>query len=172
MPNRRKFLQQSGALAIASIFLPRFAQAGNLFGPKTSMPIGLQLYTMGDLMISDPRGTLQKLAAIGYKQLESAGSAKGNYYGFTPKEFAAMVTDAGMHWRSAHIGGAPFSPAQIMKMAKTAEDSARIQKYMERMKDRPKTPNLKENYQQIADEAAAGGLSYVVCSSIPVNTMD
>jgi sugar phosphate isomerase/epimerase len=77
-----------------------------------------------------------------------------------------------MHWRSAHIAGAPFSMAQIMKMAKPADDSARIQKYMERMKDRPKTANLKENYQQIADEAAAGGLSYVVCSSIPVNTMD
>lgn len=136
------------------------------------MPIGLQLYTMGELMINDPQGTLQKLAAIGYTQLESAGSAKGNYYGFTPKEFSAMVKTAGMHWRSAHIAGAPFSREQIMKMAKNADDSARIEKILERMKDRPKSANLKENYQQIADEAAEGGLSYVVCSSIPVNTMD
>jgi sugar phosphate isomerase/epimerase len=175
MPNRRKFLQQSGTLALAGIFAPRLAHAAKLFAAnpwKAAMPIGLQLYTMGELMTTDPKGTLQKLAAIGFKEMESAGSGKGNYYGFTPKEFAAMVTDAGMHWRSAHIAGAPFSMAQIMKMAKTADDSARIQKYMERMKDRPKTANLKENYQQIADEAAAGGLSYVVCSSIPVNTMD
>src|SRR6476620_1087611 len=83
-----------------------------------------------------------------------------------------MVKDAGMHWRSAHVGGAPFTKEQIMKMAKTAEDSARIQKIAEQFKDRPKMPNLKENYQQLADEAAEGGISYLVCSSIPVNTLD
>jgi len=77
-----------------------------------------------------------------------------------------------MTWRSAHVGGAPFSPEQIMRMAKTAEDSARIQKMMESFKNRPKTANLKENYQQLADEAAEGGLSYLVCSSIPVHTLD
>ena len=32
--------------------------------------------------------------------------------------------------------------------------------------------NLKENYQELADNAAEGGLSYLVCSSIPVNTLD
>ena len=175
MSNRRKFLQQSATLGLAGLIGPRLAHAARIFDAipnKGSMPIGLQLYTMGDLMVSDPVGTLQKIAAIGYTQMESAGSMKGNYYGFKPKEFSAMVKAAGMHWRSAHIGGAPFSPAQIWKMAKNADDSARIQKVLERMKDRPKTANLKENYQQIADEAAEGGLSYVVCSSIPVNTMD
>jgi sugar phosphate isomerase/epimerase len=83
-----------------------------------------------------------------------------------------MIKDAGMHWRSAHVGGAPFSIERIMKMAKTAQDSARIQQMAERMKNRPKTANLTENYQQLADEAAEGGLSYLVCSSIPVSTMD
>src|SRR4249919_2020805 len=79
-----------------------------------------------------------------------------------------------MNWRSAHVGGAPFTADQIMKMAKpkTAEDSARIQKIVEQFKSRPKMPNLTENYQQLADEAAEGGLSYLVCSSIPVSTMD
>jgi len=146
--------------------------ANNFFGEKAKRPIGLQLYTLGDLMTTDAKGTLQKLASIGYKELESAGSQKGNYYGYSPKEFAAMVKDAGMNWRSAHVGGAPFSIEQVMKMAKTAEDSARIQKMAERFKDRPKTLNLKENYQQLADDAASGGISYLVCSSIPVSTLD
>ena len=172
MPNRRKFLQQSGTFALSALLLPRLGQAARLFEPNASTPIGLQLYTLGDLMITDTKGTLQKLAAIGYKEVESAGSQKGNFYGFTPKEFSAMVKDAGMHWRSAHVGGAPFSMAQIMKMAKTADDSARIQKMAERMKNRPKTANLKENFQELADNAAEGGLSYLVCSSIPVNTME
>lgn len=172
MPSRRKFLAQLGAVTTSAVLMPHLGQASNIFANKKSQPIGLQLYTLGDLMITDPKGTLQQVAAIGYKQVESAGSKKGNFYGFTPKEFAAMVKDAGMHWRSAHVAGAPFTIEQIMKMAKTAEDSARIQKAMEGFKDRPKTANLKENYQQLADEAAEGGISYLVCSSIPVSTMD
>jgi sugar phosphate isomerase/epimerase len=172
MTNRRKFLLQSGTLALTGLFLPRLRGAESFFAEKKARSIGLQLYTLGDLMTTDPKGSLQKLAAIGYKELESASSQKGNYYGFKPKEFAAMVKDMGMHWRSAHVGGAPFTIDQIMRMAKTAADSARMQKMAERFKDRPKMPNLKENYQQLADDAAEGGISYLVCSSIPVNTLD
>lgn len=172
MATRRKFLQQLGTVTSSAILLPQLGHATRIFSNMARMPIGLQLYTLGELMTTDTKGTLQKVAAIGYSQVESAGSQKGNYYGYTPKDFSAMVKDAGMHWRSAHVGGAPFSIEQIMKIAKTAADSARIQKMAERFKDRPKTANLKENYQQLADEAAEGGLSYLVCSSIPVSTMD
>ncbi len=172
MATRRKFLQQSGTFALAGLLLPRLGNADSFFSNKKTMPIGLQLYTLGDLMTTDTKGTLEKLAAIGYKEVESAGSQKGNFYGYIPKEFSTMVKDAGLHWRSAHVGGAPFTMTQIMKMAKTAEDSARIKTYMEKMKDAPKPLNLTDNYQQLADDAAAGGLSYLVCSSIPVSTMD
>ncbi len=167
---RRKFIQ-SGAFAVSGLLLAKSVNAG-LFTKKVMPPIGLQLYTLGDLMITDPKGTLQQLAAIGYKEVESAGSQKGNFYGYKPKELAAMIKEAGMTWRSAHVGGAPFSPEQIMKMAKTAEDSARIQKMMERFKNMPKSLNLKDNHQELADAAAEGGIGYLVCSSIPVSTLD
>jgi len=157
---------------LTGLLLPRMNDVVSFFERKTKWPVGLQLYTLGNLMTTDPKGTLQKLAAIGYKELESAGSQKGNFYGYTPKEFAAMVKEAGMQWRSAHVGGAPFSIEQIMKMAKTAEDSARIQKMAEQFKNMPKMLNLKENYQQLADSAAEGGLTYLVCSSIPVSALD
>jgi len=171
MTTRRRFIQQSGTLALASVAFPRLLHAG-LVSEKAVRPIGLQLYTLGDLMTTDTKGTLKKLAAIGYKELESASSQKGNFYGYKPKEFAAMIKDLGMHWRSAHVGGVPFSIDQIMRMAKTAADSARIQKMAERFKNMPKMLNLKENYQELADNAAAGGISYLVCSSIPVSTLD
>jgi sugar phosphate isomerase/epimerase len=172
MTNRRRFLQQSGMLAMAGILYPGLNRANNLLGVKAGKPIGLQLYTLGNLMTTDTAGTLQKVAAIGYTQVESAGSQKGNWYGFKPKEFAAMVKNAGMTWRSAHVGGAPITIEQIMKMAKTAEDSAKIQKMAAGFKNMPKQINLRDNYQQLADEAAEGGLSYLVCSFIPVGTLD
>ena len=173
MTNRRKFLQQSGTFALAGLLLPRINNAASFFESPSRLPIGLQLYTLGNLMTTDAKGTLQKLAAIGYKELESAGSQKGNYYGYTPKELAAMIKDAGMTWRSAHVGGAPFTVDQIMKVAKpkTAADSARIQKMAEQFKSM-KMLNLTENYQQLADDAAEGGINYLVCSSIPVSTLD
>ncbi|MDQ6902143.1 MAG: sugar phosphate isomerase/epimerase [Bacteroidota bacterium] len=169
---KRRIFLQSGTLAAASLLVGRSALAGIFANKKAMPPIGLQLYTLGNLMTTDAKGTLEKLAAIGYKELESAGSKKGNFYGYQPKELAAMIKDAGMTWRSAHVGGAPFKIDQVMKMAKTAEDSVRIKKYMDGMKDRPKTQNLKEDYQQLANDAAEGGISYLVCSSIPVNTLD
>src|SRR3954462_6921920 len=158
MTNRRKFLQQSGTFALASLLLPRLGRAEYFFEKKATYPIGLQLYTLGDLMTTDAKGTLQKLAAIGYKELESAGSQKGNFYGFAPKELSVMIKDLGMHWRSAHVGGAAFNVERTMKMAKNAEDSARAQRFAERMKNMPKSLNLKENHQELADKAAEGGL--------------
>ncbi|MBD0294475.1 MAG: sugar phosphate isomerase/epimerase, partial [Flavisolibacter sp.] len=151
MTTRRKFIQQSGTLAVGGLLLPRLIRAGSFFGEKAAWPIGLQLYTLGNLMTTDTESTLKKLAAIGYKELESASSQKGNYYGYKPKEFATLLKSMGMNWRSAHVGGAPFTMENLMKMAKTAQDSARIQGMAERFKNMPKTLNLKENYQQLAD---------------------
>lgn len=171
MITRRKFITRGSLAAVASAAIPGLVRS-NSFNPKKAIDAGLQLYTLGSLMTTDPQGTLRKLSEIGYKELESAGSEKGNFYGFQPKELAKMVTDAGMTWRSAHVGGAAFRPEQMMQMAKTAEDSARVRNIIERFKDRPKAMNLTENAQELADAAAEGGLNYLVCSSIPVHTMD
>jgi sugar phosphate isomerase/epimerase len=172
MTNRRNFLQQSGALALASLIYPGLGKASNLFPTRANKAIGLQLYTVAGFMETDPKGTLQKLAAIGYKELESAGSSKGNYYGYTPNQFAAMVKDMGMTWRSEHVGGFPLSMSEIMKFARNAEDSAKIQKMAPMIEGMAKMPNLQKNTQQLADEAAEGGLSYMICSGVPVDTMD
>ena len=175
MTNRRKFLQQSGAVALTSLLLPQFNRAASLFEGQANRPIGLQLYTLGDLMANDAKGTLQQVAAIGYKELEGAASAKGYYYGYKPNEFAAMVKDMGMTWRSQHVLGAPFNMSQMQKMApkpQTAEDSAKMRRMMERFKFMETIPTLKNDYQKLADEAADGGLSYLICSSIPVSTLD
>ena len=172
MSNRRKFIQQSGTFALASLLLPKLGNANYFFNKKAAPAAGLQLYTLGGLMTTDTKGTLQKVAAIGYKELESAGSGRGTVYGVKVKEFAAMAKDMGMHWRSAHVGGVAFTMDNIMKMAKTAEDSARIQKMAPMLKNMAQMPNLKNDTQQLADDAAEGGLSYLVCAAIPVSTMD
>ncbi len=109
MPTRRNFLKQSGLAVFAGLALPKLGQAAFANYFPALPPAGLQLYTLGDLMVKDTVNALKEVAAIGYKEVESAGSEKRNFYGYEPKELAKMIKDQGMHWRSAHVGGAPFA---------------------------------------------------------------
>ncbi len=110
MPNRRDFLKNSLSMGAGSLLLPAFARAtsGALAGGATNpsrrvKDIGIQLYTVRTEMLADPVATLKKLAAIGFKELESARSDKGNYYGLAPKEIKKITEDLGMKLRSGHI---------------------------------------------------------------------
>ncbi len=67
---RRDFLLAAG-LALGALALPRSARTAAVrvgFGP-----IGLQLYTVRKAMQSDFGGTLKRVAAVGYKEIEFAG---------------------------------------------------------------------------------------------------
>ncbi len=154
MINRRNFLRNSGALALGTVLANDvFANASAMMAkPK---PAGIQLYTVMTSMEEDVDGTLKKVAAIGYKELESAFSRKlSGYYGLKPKEFAAKAKEHGLTWRSHHIGGAGRkSPATTDKPV-------------------PAIINLRDNYQQAADEAAEGGLRYLVCAGTPLETAE
>jgi len=170
--NRKTFLKQTGLLAAAGMFYPALSHATRISMPKTNDDIGLQLYSVSGLMDADAKGTLQKVAAIGYRNVESASGLKGLYYGYKPKEFSNMVKDLGMTWRSGHVSGVPFTLPMLMKLATNAKDSAQIKKYAPMIERMPKGANLQDNAQQLADEAAEGGLEYLVCAAIPTKTMD
>lgn len=77
--------------------LPRIAKAEKIKN------VGIQLYSVRKEMLADAVGTLKELAKIGYKELESARSEKGNYYGLQPKEIKKIVGDLGMTLRSGHV---------------------------------------------------------------------
>ncbi len=95
--SRRDFLKTSGTIAAGSVLFPACAQMD-----KTNK-VGLQLYSVRNEMLADASGTLTKLAKIGYKELESARSEKGNYYGLTAKEIKQITNDLGMKLVSGHV---------------------------------------------------------------------
>lgn len=98
MSTRRKFLINTGALALGSAILPSFAP-----GRNEVKNIGVQLYTFRKEMMEDAIGTLKQIAALGIKQIESARSDKGHYYGLKPKEIKKVCSDLGMTLRSGHV---------------------------------------------------------------------
>lgn len=98
MTNRRSFIKKSVAGLAAFSLLPDEVFA---FQRKPN-PIGLQLYTVRYSLEKDLRGTLEKIARIGYLHLEAAGYNNGRFYGLSPREFSYFVEDLGMKLISSH----------------------------------------------------------------------
>ncbi len=98
--NRRRFLKLTGTFAAGSLLAPSLLMACK----KKVKNVGVQLYSVRKEMLEDAAGTLKKLAQIGYKEIESARSQKGNYYGLSPKEVKQITKDLGLTLRSGHVG--------------------------------------------------------------------
>jgi sugar phosphate isomerase/epimerase len=98
-PSRRNFIRTSGTLALGSLLVPHFLSAEN----RKVKKIGLQLYTVRKEMLDDAAGTLKQVAKIGYQEIESAKSEKGNYYGLSPQEIKTMTGDLGISLISGHV---------------------------------------------------------------------
>jgi len=72
--------------------------------PKPAKEIGLQLYSVRDDMKADPKGTVEKVGAMGYKLVEAANYADGKFYGMEPAEFKALCEANGLNFISSHCG--------------------------------------------------------------------
>jgi sugar phosphate isomerase/epimerase len=160
MQKRRDFLKRTGAAALGSLLLSNELQASFF---RKEHAVGIQLFTFFSSIDDDVQGTLKKIAGIGYKEIESAFSKKGGYYGMTSKEFSKMIADLGMSWKSHHVLGAPFKLPAGAKMPTDANGQP--------MKI-PPMKNLKDNMQELVDEIAEAHLPYLVCANTPIETMD
>jgi len=112
--DRRAFLGTLGAAALA-------AQYG--FAPSIKK-IGVQLYTVRADLEKDFDGTLAKVAAIGYKEVEFAG-----YFGHTPQQVRDALKRHRLVSPSAHLDYATVSSPDKWKRA--LDDAAAIgQKFL------------------------------------------
>ncbi len=68
------------------------------FFARHNIPIGLQLYTVGDSARTDLAGTLHKVAAAGYSAVELAG-----YYGHDARTLRQAADAVGIHYPSIHM---------------------------------------------------------------------
>ncbi len=96
MTPRRTFLRQLAATAGAAAFADLMGQ----IAPNWRNQIGLELYTVRDLLASDYEGILAKVAAIGYKEVEPADA----YNNMQPKQYRALLDKYGLTMPSTHSG--------------------------------------------------------------------
>jgi len=90
--NRRTFLGTSLAAAASGFAARRWLQNRRIDR------IGLQLYSVRDLMKQDMPGTLAKVAQIGFKEVEFAG-----LFDRAPKDVRAMLDQHGLTAPASHI---------------------------------------------------------------------
>lgn len=96
--SRRKFIKTSALAVAGAALMPRalFASA------KKVERVGIQLYSVRDAMHKDPKGSLKKIAEMGYLFVEHADYVDRRFYGFTAKEFKVILLDLGLQMISGH----------------------------------------------------------------------
>ena len=92
MNSSRRAFVKAGAAAVTVASLPIHSYAKSL-----GLPLGIQLYSVRDLLPKDYTGTLKELTALGYKEVEAAG-----YYKHSAAEVKRAISDAGLKLVSAH----------------------------------------------------------------------
>jgi sugar phosphate isomerase/epimerase len=93
---RRGFLT-SGAMLAASTLL----RIPSLLASPFGLPIGLQLYSVRELLPNDYQGTLKHLAALGYQEVEAAG-----FHHHSAEEVKQAMQAAPLRCVSAHYPAA------------------------------------------------------------------
>lgn len=98
--SRRDFLKiGSAALVCGSAFFRGNILAAEDRGmiPSLNVPLGLELYSVRELLPKDYDGTLKKVAELGYREVEAAG-----YFKHTPSQVKEAMRQAGLRCVSSH----------------------------------------------------------------------
>lgn len=151
--NRRKFL---GTVSAAIVLARHFS-----WGADTGKidKIGVQLYTVRNQMKQDFDGTLAKVAAIGYREVEFAG-----YFDHSPKDVKASLDRAGIASPSAH-----FNDSYLGDKWSAALESANVigQKYVvcssidEKNRQQPGSwHKIAESFNRVGEAAQKAGIQF------------
>jgi len=154
--SRRNFLKTSGAAVASTALLSGipFDLLANSYGAKPKT-FGFQVWTIRKELIADFPGTLKKMAAMGYSEVEMCSPLGYSLAGFKPlnemsgTEMKKIIEDAGLHCTSSHFTGPELNKsldnriewASQMGMKQMAQSMPRL----------PKNPGLDEWRQSAQD---------------------
>jgi len=149
--SRRDFLKRSGAAAVAAM---AFRYPIELDAYPLGLALGLQLYSLRELLPKDFDGTVQAVAAAGYTEVEAAG-----FYAMSAHDFKQSVETAGLRCVSAHYSLSLLQPQleSILDYAKQlgleyVVCSSPALKDPSKVKLSPKDPGMKFGYHNHTTE--------------------
>ncbi|MGJ1420601.1 sugar phosphate isomerase/epimerase family protein [Sphingobacterium spiritivorum] len=152
--SRRKFLKQAGVGVSAAFLSPYLLSCeSKKIAEGPFQHIGIQLYTLRDELAKDAKGTIEKIAKIGYKHVETFGVdvAKGEFFGLPIKDFKKLLDDNNLETHSGHYDLSKY-------LSKNHEDKESVERYVEIAKElgqsyvvAPVTPMFDINALKSAD---------------------
>ncbi|GHE23652.1 sugar phosphate isomerase/epimerase family protein [Sphingobacterium griseoflavum] len=164
--SRRKFLKQAG-LGVSAAFLSRYLYScgAEALGSGPFHNIGIQLFSIRDLIAEDPVKTLETVGKIGYKHVETFGvdASAASFWNLKVPELKKVLDDNGLKSHSGHYDMSKY-------LSRSQSQKENIERYIEIAHDlgqshivAPVTPmddinNLKvEDYQFAADQLNKAG---------------
>lgn len=125
--SRRTFLKQAG-LGISAAFLSPYLSScqGGSSGQSPFQNLGLQLFSVRDMLDEDPTTTLATVAKIGYKHVETFGvdAEAGTYWNLPIAELKKVLDDNGLKTLSGHYDLQKY-------LSKGTQEQENIEKYLE-----------------------------------------
>ena len=133
--NRRKFLYQT-VLGGTGLLMAKGSLNALPFD-KAMTSFGVQLYTLRDILFTNPQQVLEQVGALGYNHVELFAYSDGKYFGYSIPEFKKVLADAGLKATSSHIGTGQNNPEQ--------------------------KGTLVNGWEKVVEDAVALGQEYIVC---------
>ena len=100
--DRREFIQKSALAVSAAALLPSLGFAAS------NKKIGLQSWSVRDVIFKDVSGVLKQIAGFGYNEIEAFSYADGKLFDQPVADVKKMVSDLGMTMPSGHYGIGSF----------------------------------------------------------------
>ena len=122
--NRKEFLRNLGILAAGAAVSATGCRTSGVTSKKNRRKvIGIQLWSVQQLMRKDVRGTLKGLADCGYLAIEGVGYNNSMYFNTPINEFDKIVRDLGMKITSSHLN-TPYTPETEKEALEWWKDTA------------------------------------------------
>jgi sugar phosphate isomerase/epimerase len=151
MMTRRDLLKQMAWVTAGSLMISD-AVAMDVKNKK----VGVQLYTLRNAIGKDAKGTLKKVAELGYGEVESFGY-NGKFFGMTPVEYKTVLSDLGLtapsgHYMYGNFGNKKIPGTVLYGWDKAVEDAAALgQQYMVIAYLMPEERGDIDNYKRTAE---------------------
>lgn len=141
--NRRLFVNRLTLAAAGGLCIPNSYRSARAAGKGKFSKVGAQLYTVRRELEKDFEGTLGKVAALGYKEVEFAG-----YFGRRPAEVKSLLKRFKLDAPAAHL---PF--AELRGDLKASIDAAHVigHDYLLLAWTAPEERRTLEQYRRLAD---------------------
>jgi sugar phosphate isomerase/epimerase len=159
MINRRELLKQMAWITAGSMMAK---DASAFTSDVKNKKVGVQLYTIRNEITKDAKGSIKRVAELGFGEVENFGY-NGKFFGMTAAEYKMLLNDLGLtapsgHYMYGNFGNRQVPGTLLYGWEKAVEDAKAIgQQYMVIAYLMPDERKSLDDYKKIAADLNKAG---------------